>query len=135
MKFEAFETITGSNIGNMSEMECAQDIIKLLSAIPETKEKAGKWQDELISMSLSDNESDVFDFLDELVDELRDYAETPESCSIDWEDNELRVIPYVDDCGTILDDSVDVIYRSNDHGNITCYEFDGDSYKAIWSMV
>ena len=70
-----------------------------------------------------------------------------------WRDNELIVMPYIDEYDDIprLDDIPDtrieifdalgpagfedVIYHINDHGNVDCCVWNGTEYVIVWSIV
>lgn len=84
----------------------------------------------------NDDDVDVADY-ERIFD---DYDVLPASCYITWQDNELIVLPFIDDDVPRLPDYPesfveDVVYVVNDHGNITCQEWNGKKYVTVWDMV
>ena len=128
----AFTTITGSNDGGFSAREMATDIIQ-------TAEYAGTllpaaWRE---LAQTDDDDVDPNDYLD-----LLEPLSISPSCSITWQDNELLVLPYIDDEIPRFTDYPDgfqpdgeVIYVVNDHGNVTCQAWNGKAYETVWDMV
>jgi hypothetical protein len=142
----AFEVITGSNYGGYTPREIAVDLITALGKVTGLIDTRSDWQE---LAAASDDESEVIEsIISDYVDHLNYYAPIPESCSIRWHDNELIVLPYIDDeipryeeCPDSFVD--DVVYVVNDHGNVTCYQWNPNdvsgnqtgAYNVIWEMV
>ena len=140
----AFEVITGSSYGGYTPREIAVDLINAveqfgLCLYPEDWKNLATYED---------NSQEISDFIIEYTDLLNDCAIIPDSCSLTWHDNELIVMPYVDDEIEKFEDcpddySDDVIYVVNDHGNVTCYRWNPNdvsgnqtgAYNEIWAMV
>jgi hypothetical protein len=138
----AFEVITGSSYGGFTQREMAVDLLKAVELVTSQIDTKADWQD---LAEYSDDDSEINDLISEYVDHLNEYAPIPDSCSISWQDNELIVMPYIDDeiekFEEVPDDfSDDVIYQVSDHGNVTCFHWERISrlqgkYVEIWAMV
>jgi hypothetical protein len=139
----AFEVITGSNQGGYTPRQMAFDVISAIDTVTGLIDTTSDWKD-LAGMS-DDDTQEINDLIEEYVDHLNYYAPIPDSCSISWHDNELIVMPYIDDENEKFDEVPesfvdDVIYQVSDHGNVTCYRWERISrlqgkYVEIWSMV
>ncbi|GAF84818.1 unnamed protein product [marine sediment metagenome] len=142
----AFEVITGSSYGGFTPREIAVDLIYAIEKVTNLIDTKQDWQ---YLATYSDNElTEIDELISEYIQHLNYYAPIPDSCSIDWHDNELIVMPYIDDEIERFEDcpddfSDDVIYVVNDHGNVTCYRWNPNdvsgnqtgAYNAIWDMV
>ena len=142
----AFEVITGSSFGGFTAREMAVDVITALETVTSLIDTKSDWK---YLATCSDDETTEIDCLiEEYIDHLNYYAPIPDSCSFTWQDNELIVLPYIDDEIERFDDvpesfSDDVIYVVNDHGNVTCYRWNPNdvsgsqtgAYNEIWALV
>lgn len=149
MKLEAFETLAGSIYGGYTMRMVAAELI---ARMPNSG--ANDMQFELLT-ALAETSDDEPETLASIVDEAIDYLQCtevlPPFCSIQWEDNEVRVIPYVDDELPRVSDPAELDERTEDyvlsvtdHGNVTLWERVGEpvprtdgysEYREVWSMV
>jgi len=141
----AFEHIAGSSFGNWSNRETACALLSTLEKVSDYD--CSKFYIDIAE--LHDESDQWFDFQDEIAELLNEYMPMPEFCSVVLEDNEFTVRPNLeaaqDDCHTfndypdkkIPDSHSDFILVVNDHGNVTCQQWDyGKSeYITIWDMV
>ena len=84
----------------------------------------------------------MFDIQRDCADLLSNDAPIADYCTVSLEDNEWRVLPYLDDelprfeeCPESFEgDNVLVV---NDHGNVTCYWWNSSErqYSEVWAMV
>ena len=137
IKVEAFQTIAGSSLGG-DTYSIALDLVTWLHDFPndmskEDFQKVFDWEHELANDEVPDDEVD--DLLEEIKELAENVIDMPASCSLEFVDNELRVQPYIDDDLPRIEAGNSTFYDVNDHGNVTCYNWDGESYKPVWSMV
>jgi hypothetical protein len=148
----AWEHIAGDSLGTWSERETTAELIKVLDKV--SQEDTARWWKELALLNDEDTQ-EMTDMQGDLADILNEIAPLPTSCIVALGDGEWRVVPYIDeevpmlstDDWDALDTSVrgfDHLYVVNDHGNVTCYEWqewrideiqDRGKYKEIWAMV
>lgn len=154
MKLYAFDTLAGSSFGGVSIQEVAHALKAAYRRVADRE-----WNQPAPSDTgdVSGEEWDAY--VDEIIDGLSGFA--PPYCDVCWEDNEVRVLPYIDDelprFEEIPDDfEGDYCYTVTDHGNVTLWErhtvcdganHDGRSstchvdkclvpaYRSVWSMV
>jgi hypothetical protein len=141
----AFEVITGSTYGGFTPREMAVDLIKAVELVTSLIDTKTDWQFLAIC---EDDDPAISEFIEEYTRHLDYYAPIPDSCSIEWHDNELIVMPYIDDEIPRFEEVPesfieDVIYQVSDHGNVTCYRWNPNdvsgnqtgAYNEIWAMV
>ena len=142
----AFEVITGSTYGGFTPREIAVDLINALEIVTSLIDTKRDWQE---LAAAPDDETEVIEgIISDYIDHLNCYAPIPDSCAIGWHDNEIIVMPYIDDEIPKFEDVPDsfiddVIYQVSDHGNCTCYRWNPNdvsgnqtgAYNEIWSMV
>ena len=133
----AFTTLAGSTYGTATARDTTAYLIKTLHIISKV-DVSNYWRD-LAEMN-DDDTQDMWDMQSILADEINDHANLPESCSVQLQDGEWIVLPYIDDeiekFVELPDTYVnDTIYTVTDHGNITCWSWINDSYVEQWSMV
>ena len=140
----AFEVITGSSHGGFTNREMAIDLIKAVEMVSPMV-CTNDWK---LLAEYSDDDQEINDLIAEYVEHLNYYAPIPDSCVIEWHDNELIVMPYMDDEIPRFEDVPesfveDVIYQVSDHGNCTCYRWNPNdtsgnqtgAYNEIWGIV
>ena len=144
----AFEVITGSTQGGYTAREMAVDVITALETVTGCKTVDTKSDWKYLATCSDDETTEIDCLIAEYIDHLNYYALIPDSCSLTWQDNELIVLPYIDDEIPRFDEcpddfSEDVIYVVNDHGNVTCYRWNPNdvsgsqtgAYNEIWALV
>ena len=146
--YDPFDVIAGSSLGGWSSREMAAEIIRhcvILSSDSGTAERLYK---ELAETP--DDDIDVDGWTSELIDTAADSL--PPYCAIEWRDNELTVLPYIDDDLMRLDhhldhyndglayppgDPIREYLHVNDHGNIDCmvWNHNKQQFDNAWSIV
>lgn len=155
----AFDTIAGCSLGTKSWREVCAEIIDYVGSHSENNPAV---RDQWVTLAnCPDNE--CLDLSTELgnwaADELAELI--PPYCYIDWQDNELRVLPSVESaredtdvwvCGELPDEddcrqSGDLALVINDHGNATLYQWedvesvhdewakDRGHWRYVWAVV
>ncbi len=141
----AFEVIAGSSQGGWSSREFAVTMLEACVTCTSSL-MTDEWEE------LAGYADDDVEAIDEMIQDAMEHliynAPIPESCTIEWRDNEIIVLPFLDDDIPRFEDcpddhSEDVIYTVNDHGNVTCWQWnpnnvDGNqtgAYESIWDMV
>lgn len=146
-----FETIAGNSLG-AHERDTACELPAYLDRMMNTGEYPNSIMEaaERIWKEIAacpDDELDLDYWSSDFEDAVSDYL--PASCLLTWEDNEYRVLPFIDDENEKLNEqpdltirrNEDVFYVVNERGNVDCYEWQeyhntGEkAYRLIWSMV
>lgn len=137
-----FDHLAGSSFGTWTNAEVMDELNLLLSKLNDQYKID---ENELTGVSPDSEDYNVIvdGVIDELIDLLQDYA--PDYCTVQWEDNEVRVIPYIDDelpkvsdiplTNVINDTIVNEILVVNDHGNVSYMTWDGEDFVSQWDMV
>lgn len=140
--FDAFDTLAGSSSGGYSSQDFVAELLEHVINIGGMSGADISDYQQIADSESEDGDTEADEAIDELIDWLSDHAILPPSCTLTMEDNEVRVIPYVDDELPRLSDypdarvdGEDVIYVVNDHGNVTCQVWDGKAYVTVWEMV
>ena len=137
----AFEILAGSSFGTWSLREVAAEMISNVSKTTQV-DTAMYWQE---LASATDNDLETMEWVITVcMEDMNTYSLIPDSCCIEWTDNEIVVMPYIDDeiprFEDVPDSHVeDVIYQISDHGNCTCYRWDYSKsparYVEVWAIV
>jgi hypothetical protein len=142
MKFQAFDVLAGSSYGTWTQREVCAELLRLQDE--HLKVYIDEWR---TLANCSDDDVEIMGgLIDSVIDTFNDLADEflPASCSICWRDNEITVLPFLDDQCPSIDSAVEdvpeqyvdeIIYMINDHGNVDCYEWDGKNYVHQWGMV
>ncbi len=167
MLVKPFDHIAGCSTGTWTDGESVIAILDFIQAIEDNPQynetfppMAQYWKE--FAVDLVNDKADDLDTidLDYWTDRLIEHCDVvlPAYCSFSWEDNELRVVPYIDDELTKVDelpcidgewehanpDNEEYILLINDHGNATLFEWfdshrgDSDQYQTwqeVWGMV
>ena len=151
--FNAFDVIAGCSLGTWTQIMVLEELIDTLNFNTNgqqdgTKPCAGSREcakDLIHDLDHIQPDNEDYDVLvDEMVIEaighLNYYAEIPESTTIGWRDNEVTVIPFIDEDNPRVADwpedyLEDIVYLINDHGNVDCLEWRNGEYRSIWDMV
>jgi len=136
----AFTTIAGSSIGIQTPRETAIELLTTLDTIQSFMSTNKLWRE---LAQCSDTETDIlFEIQEEIAEHIAYYGNIPEFCSVTLQDNEFIVLPYLDDDLEKFNECPDDFHGDhvlvvNDHGNVTCFQWDANdkSYKDIWAMV
>jgi len=140
-QFKPFQTLAGSSYGGVSPLQAASE---LLSCCIDAGMTNGKQADIENTLDQCDDtnaerpeEADeiIESLIDKLISFLNDSTALPASCSVQWEDNEVRVIPYIIDDYPQIEAGHEIFYELNDHGNVACFQWNGEAYRKIWDMV
>lgn len=147
----AFTTIAGSTAGGWTEREVCIALLEAIDNVIGFSETFEKWKE---LAAIHDDDTLTF-FMDELVEYFNESVDTmPEFCSLQWQDNELLIVPNVDNAlddtqtldvipdvqNPIKDDSGQTAYtitHVNDHGNVDLLQWDESKreYVIAWSVV
>ena len=143
----AFTHIAGCSLGTWSQLDNLQGCIDAVSSTTQTDCKEYKAMIDKYDHGndISSHDSFIIDeMIEEMIDILNNDMPIPDSCSVSWQDNELLVLPYIDDEIPRYEDIPDnlqngdyTIYVVNDHGNVTCMYWDDQKreYISQWDMV
>lgn len=135
-----WEVITGSSFGGFSDREMVIDMAKAMSAVGEDTAKIYK---ELAECT--DDDIDIDWFTDLAVDAL--CAHTPEYTYMSWRDNELIVMPDVEEAqhcemsGSETPERGDytgqLFLKINERGNVALYRWVDSvtGWRELWSRV
>lgn len=138
--FEAFETLAGSTCGTYTLREICADMIDAhTQAIGDNSQY--DMREELARAS--DDDAEIMDdIIRDCIDALNEADDIlPPSCTVDWHDGEILVLPYIDDdvprVAGLPDGPTDdgLVYVVNDHGNVGCYAWNGSDWLYQWGMV
>ena len=136
---KAFDYLTGSNYGTMTEREICMDLVAILD----------EWRSDMTPeyyralAGLHDTEhQELHDIQQEIIDHLDYYAERHPYTVFEWSNNELIVMPFIDDELEQVEEcpesySGDYLYLVNNHGNVDLLQWNPDTkeYRIVWSMV
>ena len=134
----AWTTIAGSSFGTQSHRETTVELLKAVDLTTDADTRR-LWVD--LAECNDDNVEFMFDIQRDAADLLNDHAPLPDYCTVDLQDNEWTVLPYMiendlarfeDIPDTFEGDHVLIV---NDHGNVTCMRWTGSEYESIWAMV
>ncbi len=138
----AFENIAGCSLGTESARATAFEMIEALERVSSYDCKA-LYKD--LASATDDDIDYLFDTQQEIADLLDEHMPMPEFCRVTLQDNEWLVLPSIEsaleECESFEDypeerrgDSILVV---NDHGNVTCMQWDPskNEYSTIWDMV
>lgn len=135
----AFTTLAGANQGGWTNREVAVALLKALDQVTEHDITKKLW---VGLAEYDDQEQDIIEIQQAIVELFNDVALLPAYCHVVMENNEWRVVPYIDEglqrVSEIPDDYIDDhILQVSDHGNVSCYEWNHGlgSYQEIWAMV
>ncbi len=134
----AFDKLAGDSLGRLDSGDIIEDLLVLMRELG-LSHVVERLQLEIQQDANSDDPEYQDDVIQECIDYLQDFA--PAYCCIEWEDNEIRVIPCVDDelpryeWEIPEDCSDDYAYTVTDHGNVTLWERKADGYYEVWAMV
>lgn len=136
----AFDTLAGSSFGGYNSENFVDEMIGVciklqIITIDEVYD--------YFKMMIDPDPDVLADCIDELIEKINEHPELmPPCCCAIMDDNEVRIIPYLDDDVPGLadypkskHDDHDVIFIVNDHGNVTCQEWTGAEYVTVWEMV
>ena len=143
--YKPFDVIAGSSAGGWSDREIAAEIIRHCVILSSDSGTAERLYRELAETS--DDDIDIDGWTQELEDTAIDHL--PPYCSLQWQDNELTVIPYIDDDLPRLDHHLDhyaagpgvestyEYLHINDHGNadLFIWNHNKQDFDLIWSLV
>lgn len=141
--YKAFDVIAGSSAGGWSDREIAAEIIKHCVILSSDSGTAESLYRELAETA--DYDIDVQGWTDELIETAEDSL--PPYCTIKWQDNELTVLPYIDEELPRHSDHLDhcndgpvptyEYLHVTDHGNVDlfCWNESKRDFDLIWSMV
>ena len=151
----AWTRIAGSSHETWTDREITCEMIKVLSEVTsrtnicnEFWKQVAEEPDSVASESRlaihsareSKNPDHWIEIQDAVADEIT--LHLPAYCYLTMKNNEWQVIPFIDKCLTQLDETPetyqdDHILVVNDHGNITCMEWDfgAEKYIPIWNMT
>ena len=136
----AYEHIAGCSLGTWSNRETAIALLEAIDTVAD-HDAAGKlWRE---AAKTHDESEWWFEIQDEAAEMLNDYLPVPEFCSVQLIDSEYSVLPSLEAAeeeATKLDDYPedyisDYILVVNDHGNVTCQQWQNGEYVTIWDMV
>jgi len=140
----AFTSIAGDTLGTCTQREIACEMLKVL----ETASSVGcsqLWQD---IATTTDDDQYLIDIQADLSQAIQDNCPLPDYCTVELQDGEWLVLPYVDDDLPRLEDTPDNlatidgqtaydILVVNDHGNVDFKQWDHNQceYVTQWAMV
>ena len=135
----AWEHIAGCSLGTWSDYDTAKALVDAAVAIS-SDSGALTMQSELNEVNEDDTSGILFDFQDDAAEYINNHATIEDYCSLDVQDGEWIVRPYIDDELPSFDDyqddyQGDHVLIVNDHGNVTCQRWNGKAYVTIWDMV
>jgi len=138
---KAFTHIAGSSLGTWSNRDTACQMVTILNQVSQY-DCAKLWED---IATESDDGAYLIDVQDDVADLLNEYMPMVEFCTVCLEDGEWSVIPSIeladDECENFSDYQDDYkgdfILVTNDHGNVTCMQWNDieREYITIWDMV
>jgi len=141
--YKPFDVIAGSSVGGWSNREMAAEIIRHCVILSSDGGTAERLYRELAETS--DEDIDVDGYTEKLEETAVDSL--PPYCVIQWQDNELTVIPYIDDDLPRFDHHLDhysagaaptyEYIHVNDHGNADLFVWNDSKrdFDLVWSMV
>jgi hypothetical protein len=141
----AWEHIAGDSLGTWTERETTARMIEVLATVSQ-EDTTHRWKE--LALLNDEDTQEMTDMQDELAGLLNGNMPIPASCSVRLRDGEWKVLPYLDEDLPRLPDyqwesirasghGYDIVYVVNDHGNVTCYEWNEAvlEYEDIWAMV
>lgn len=135
----AFTHIAGSNNGSCSNKGIAFDMLKAYDKIrSENHVSSDKMWCDLAWCN--DDDEYLLTLQAEIAELITQTDRLPRYCTIELQDGEWLVLPYIDESLERFSDIPDIktddyILVVNDHGNVACMEWDQGEYKSIWDMV
>ena len=142
----AFEHIAGDSLGTWTQRETTAEMIHAIDLISDQDRTSVLWI--YLAKAADDDLEEMTGLQEQAADILNEHMPMPAYCRVTLQDNEWRVLPYLDEevprMSTDDWDEVDQnqhgfdhVYVVNDHGNVTCWEWRQDKveYVSIWSMV
>ncbi len=163
-QYKTFDHVAGCSLGTTSDFDAAMQCIDFIAEVSTNIQYNEQFPDlALYYKELAvdaDCETVDVEYYSDRVGEHCSHI-LPASTAFSWDDGELRITPYIDDCaesytiGTLdywqeqhdLDsinplnpDQQDIVYEVNDHGNVNCYEWRPDGlnqlkWHLVWEMV
>ena len=120
--YKAFDLIAGSSIGNIDLRSTLNDAIdELIHSYSiegnSSPQCVTSWRYELACT----NDDDLGMLADVIVDDLNDHMDMSDYCTIIWHDNEIIVMPYIDDEVVKLSDHPENMVSAN-IGTAQCFD-------------
>jgi hypothetical protein len=139
----AWEHVAGSSLGTWSEVEITEALIKAVESIrsdSSVHELREDWEKLNYFLNGRQDHDAIYDFQVDAVDLINSHGTVEDYCTLDVQDGEWMVRPYIDDELPRFDDyqddyQGDHVLIVNDHGNATCQRWNGKAYVTIWDMV
>lgn len=143
-----FETIQAYEV--FASGETAREVaIELLDILNMVSQDDGRYWWQQLARAFDDDTNEIEDIQREVADLIQSMAPLPASCTVSLRNGEWLVLPFIDECYPRLEECPDeftgddIVYVVNDHGNVTCYEWQHTGepgisdcvYTEIWSMV